>query len=242
MLDFMNARTYDPEIGRFLQRDPHAYLYPGVSPYVYVLNNPLIFIDPDGREVIALKEEEQNMIISTLHEDDRKYVRFDSDGRLDTELLSQAGSESGNLAALLILAQHETVFLVQLTGEFAYADANGNIQIMAMPGVSVDPTFEGGIYTPSTMEIGYTGHTLLPGTSDVVNSPNSNAYVIVNSSMSSLGRAETFAHEAYGHAYMFARGMDSAHQVVGMRETNIPLRNQIQARMHETRKNFPRNR
>jgi len=57
-IDFMNARTYDSEIGRFLQRDPHAANYPGISPYVYVANNPVIYIDPDGRDVRCLTRED----------------------------------------------------------------------------------------------------------------------------------------------------------------------------------------
>ena len=68
MLDFMNARTYDPEIGRFLQRDPILFEMPpnklidihdarlmGFSPYNYTYNNPLIFIDPDGRKVVPVQ-------------------------------------------------------------------------------------------------------------------------------------------------------------------------------------------
>ena len=36
----------------WLSTDPLAEKYPDVSPYVYCLNNPVRFIDPDGREVI----------------------------------------------------------------------------------------------------------------------------------------------------------------------------------------------
>jgi len=67
-IDFMNARTYDSEIGRFLQRDPLAHMYPGVSPYVYALNNPLIFIDPDGREVRCASEEDCERAAQELNE------------------------------------------------------------------------------------------------------------------------------------------------------------------------------
>ena len=45
----MQYRTYGPERLRFLQVDPAAEKYTGLSPYVYALGNPLRIIDPDGR-------------------------------------------------------------------------------------------------------------------------------------------------------------------------------------------------
>ena len=44
-LDYMMARNYDPIIGRFLQIDP---MMEYASPYVYVGNNPINFLDPTG--------------------------------------------------------------------------------------------------------------------------------------------------------------------------------------------------
>lgn len=47
-LDYMNARNYDPIIGRFLQIDPLSDQFPAWNPYHYVYNNPLGFTDPTG--------------------------------------------------------------------------------------------------------------------------------------------------------------------------------------------------
>jgi RHS repeat-associated protein len=53
-LYYFGARYYDPSIGRFISVDPLAEKYPGWSPYVYALDNPLIVVDPDGRDVILI--------------------------------------------------------------------------------------------------------------------------------------------------------------------------------------------
>ena len=42
------ARNYDPQIGRFNQIDPAADVYLSSTPYHYVLNNPIMHIDPTG--------------------------------------------------------------------------------------------------------------------------------------------------------------------------------------------------
>ncbi len=48
---YFGARYFDPNIGRWLGVDPLAGKYPGFSPYNYVANNPLKFIDPDGKDI-----------------------------------------------------------------------------------------------------------------------------------------------------------------------------------------------
>jgi RHS repeat-associated protein len=47
--DYFGARYYDSELGRWLSVDPLADKYPGWSPYNYCLNNPLKFVDLDGK-------------------------------------------------------------------------------------------------------------------------------------------------------------------------------------------------
>ena len=51
-LDWMDygARMYDG--GRFTTVDPLAHKYYSISPYAYCANNPVKYIDPDGRKVV----------------------------------------------------------------------------------------------------------------------------------------------------------------------------------------------
>lgn len=51
-LDFydFNARTYDQQIGRFIQIDPETeFLQESISPFHFGINNPILHNDPDGK-------------------------------------------------------------------------------------------------------------------------------------------------------------------------------------------------
>ncbi|WP_448927410.1 T6SS effector amidase Tae4 family protein [Fluviicola sp.] len=50
-LDYRGARYYDSDVARFLSLDPLAVKYPMLSAYNYVAGNPIVFIDPDGKEI-----------------------------------------------------------------------------------------------------------------------------------------------------------------------------------------------
>ncbi|WP_082994713.1 DUF6443 domain-containing protein [Aquimarina megaterium] len=57
-LDF-HARNYDASLGRWMNIDPMANKYYPISPYAYVANNPIMFIDPDGKRIILPKDKQQ---------------------------------------------------------------------------------------------------------------------------------------------------------------------------------------
>jgi RHS repeat-associated protein len=51
-LYYYGARYYDARISMFYGVDPMAEKYQSWSPYAYCLDNPIVFIDPDGRKVV----------------------------------------------------------------------------------------------------------------------------------------------------------------------------------------------
>jgi RHS repeat-associated protein len=55
----MGDRWLDVRLGRTPKPDAKAHKYPEISPYAYVLNNPIIFVDPDGKVVVDPKTGEQ---------------------------------------------------------------------------------------------------------------------------------------------------------------------------------------
>lgn len=53
----MNARLYDPILGRFLSPDPYVqmpYMSQNFNRYTYAMNNPLCYVDEDGESILAV--------------------------------------------------------------------------------------------------------------------------------------------------------------------------------------------
>lgn len=61
------ARIYDPRIGRWLSKDPLQKKYPNLCPYNFCANNPIIFVDPNGKEIILSgTSKDMNALVSQI--------------------------------------------------------------------------------------------------------------------------------------------------------------------------------
>lgn len=96
----------------------------------------------------------------------------------------------------------------------------------------------------TTGEIGNYGKTLFPDREGIQNSPSSDIEVFIHPSLSKIGAAEAFSHEAYGHALLYIRNggnhTEASHKVEGMVETNTVLKTMILGSRRETVSNLKR--
>lgn len=118
-LSYFGARYYNPKWSIWLSVDPLAEKFPAWSPYNFVFNNPIRFIDPDGMEPedhwkilkngTAQRVDTKGDGIFIKHEGDRDYQSLKNFNFLDNakafnNVVSHYGKASGYKGSFLTLS------------------------------------------------------------------------------------------------------------------------------------------
>ena len=236
------ARFYDPLLPTWDRMDPLCEKYYHISPYAYCANDPVNFIDNDGRKVLPASLKELVMIQNTLPQNARDYVRLDASGFIDVERLNMYTGNSLNFENLKELCNSSQIVEVVLDDKFIYRGQDGKLDVANMTYIPFEPDFIDAtgesINDLSTGESGFMGKTLFPDNEGVQNSPNKNIVVIINKNLSPEGAAETYSHEGNGHALLYIRNggnhKGASHQPKNLIEGNFLLKDMIIDSKRET--------
>jgi RHS repeat-associated protein len=85
-LYYAKARFYDPELGRFLTRDPvpgGIFEPQSLHPYLYAYGNPTVYLDPDGRCVGSLQQTE---LCQAIAKNIAFVIAGDPEARVESEI------------------------------------------------------------------------------------------------------------------------------------------------------------
>jgi RHS repeat-associated protein len=115
-LYYFGARYYDPRISLWYGVDPMAEKYPSWNSFNYTMNNPIRFIDPNGKDVIVAGEGDEKFIwtpgakylgenefikttVKSLNEltSDPKLANMDTKNGEANVILSFVGSKNPNI-------------------------------------------------------------------------------------------------------------------------------------------------
>ena len=165
-------RMQDPRLGRFFIVDPHASSYPNISPYAYVANNPLIYIDPDGRDIIIRKDADRNVILGNLQKltnDKLVYTTLDN-GDIQVKIAS-LGNGDKPAGTNLIRRLNSSDLTVTIIDEYTtfYANPENKENASNTVGTNITVNFASGDTRELIVEDPITGNAMKEKSNTVTN-------------------------------------------------------------------------
>jgi uncharacterized protein RhaS with RHS repeats len=193
------ARNYDPALGRWMNIDPKADKYFNISPYTYVADNPLLYIDPNGKEIIVANKADQGAVLKMINSKALGTFAFNKSGQL---YLAKSGGDA---------TKYSSYYQKQLVSAINDKEKiNVSIgQTYQSNGVTkdVDKDAGGGV----TMNTTYTSGKK---EANVTVSGNENTNLKdVNGNALTDKPADILAHELVGHAIPFITKSDTGNAV-----------------------------
>jgi len=236
-------RIYDARIAKFLSVDPLAEKYTAWSPYAYCLNNPIIYIDPDGREVKGLTKDDAQKVQSdfnTIFADDkfenfRGLLTLDKKGKTFNSIDADAlkGAFKG-----VELSKDEQALVDQVTGAInsdkvhvvEFADVSGNVSKEGSKAFKTHlNNTQAGIgdaMIPGEQMPGSTMNAVSGGGINIPTKSGSHSVIMEGNGVThDGGRALTTGHEVIGHGPASAHGLSGvANNTRAIRVDNLMRR------------------
>jgi len=241
--NIIKTLVFDPNEKKFLTMDPLAEKYYSISPYAFCLNNPIRFIDPDGREVVGVTRNDAAKAVEDL----RQMFQGDEFSGF-RELIVQSGKKANgkNLASI-----SSEALATAFNGISLSADQQALVDMTVNTINSTDKHFieyaaEGGVisskgqsaFSGEFEKAGLPMSTIISANGGIpvslisnfggdgltVQTSKGSHSVIVGNSHSN-GRAVTTGHEVIGHGRSLVLGRGHTNQHVDAIQTeNLILR------------------
>ena len=219
---YYGARYYDPRSSIWLSVDPLAEKYPGWSPYIFCANNPLLYIDPDGQEIIVANKADQGTVLKMINSKALGTFAFNKSGHL---YLAKSGGDSSKFSTyyslqLVSAINDKEKINISIGQTFQEKGLTKSVDIDAGGGVtrkkSITTTYSNGTKTVTKeADVTISGNPLL-GLKDT----NGNALID--------SPADILAHELVGHAIPHITKTDTGNAVDNenkvKKDTNSPER------------------
>jgi RHS repeat-associated protein len=214
---YYGARYYNPKWNVWLSVDPLAEEYAEISPYIYVANNPIGNIDPDGRKIIGVTIKDAQTFKEDIHKvlADKKFEKVRALIVLKGSEFKSVDSKAINTALEGVsLSADEKAYIDLVTNTInskevhkieylsdAFTSTEGGTAFKdhmnkAQAGVG-DAMAPGGKLSSSLIE------TMAGGGLNVPTKDGSHSFI--SSSLKGNERAVTSAHELFGHGIPSAR-------------------------------------